>query len=62
LAELYDTIICDLYLGRPIPDTFNDHDMDELRYIQNYILILIYGGELARVESTPIASAIISKM
>jgi hypothetical protein len=26
MADLYDTVVCDLYLGRALPSSFNDHD------------------------------------
>jgi hypothetical protein len=42
LAELYDVIICDLNLGRSLPVEFTERDYAELKYIQNYLYMLLY--------------------
>lgn len=62
LIELFDVVVCDLNLGRAMPPQFTERDFLEMKYIQNYMFVLLYAGELARVESTPLASAIITKM
>jgi hypothetical protein len=33
-----------------------------MKYVQNYMFVLLYAGELAKVSSTPLAAAIIDKM
>jgi hypothetical protein len=33
-----------------------------MKYIQNYMFVLLYAENLARVVSTPIAAAVIDKM
>ena len=62
IVELYDVVVCDLNLGRPMPAQFTDRDFGEMKYIQNYMFVLLYAEELARVASTPIAASIIDKM
>lgn len=62
LVELYDTVVCDLNLGRAMPAQFTEKDFLELKYVQNYMFVLLYAEHLAKVTSTPIASAIIDKM
>jgi hypothetical protein len=42
LVELYDTVACDLNLGRAMPANFTEKDFNELRYIQNYLFIMLY--------------------
>ncbi len=62
MAELYDVVICDLNLGRKMPPSFTEQQFLEMKFIQNYLFVLIYSGQLARIYSTPIASAVIDKM
>lgn len=33
-----------------------------MKYVQSYMFVLLYAGELAKVHSTPLAAAIIDKM
>jgi hypothetical protein len=42
LIKLYDTVACDLNLGRAMPANFTEKDFNELRYIQNYLFIMLY--------------------
>lgn len=52
----------DLNLGRKLPADFTDQDFLQLKYVQNYFLILIYGEQLARVVSTPVATLLLHNM
>lgn len=62
LAELFDVVTCDMYLGRPLPAQFSDYDYAQLKFIQNYLFTLVYGGEPAKVFSTNLVSAILNNM
>ena len=62
LAELFDVVICDLNLGRPMAAEFTDYDFKQLRYIENYLFSLTYGGPFAPIFATSIISAILSNM
>ena len=42
MTELYDTVDCDYNLGRPMPHDFTDKEFRQLKYIQNYLFVLIY--------------------
>lgn len=45
-----------------MPAQFTEKDLLEMKYVQNYMFVLLYAGELTRVVSTPIAASIIDKM
>ena len=62
LAELFDVVICDLYLGRPMPANFTQYDFEQLKFIQNYLFSLTYGGKLTSIFSTPMLQGILGNM
>lgn len=62
LADLFDVIICDLNLGRPMPASFSDSDLQQLRYIQNYLFVFLYEGFLAPIYSTDVVEGILKNM
>ena len=43
LSDLYDVVISDKYLNRPMPDSFSDYDFDQLKFVQDYYFALTYG-------------------
>ena len=62
LTELFDVVICDYHLGRPMPESFTTYDFEQLKYIQQYLFTLTYGGNVAPIFSTPIVSGILNNM
>lgn len=62
LADLYDVIICDLNLGRELPASFTDYDLKQLRYIQNFLFIILYEGSLAPIFATDVVQGILQNM
>lgn len=62
LIELYDVVAADRNLGRKLPTEFTEEEFKQLKFVQNYFLILVYAGELAKVVSTPIAKTVIENM
>ena len=45
-----------------MPAQFDNYDLNQLKYIQNYLFDLIYSGHLAPIFSTDVSSAIIHNM
>jgi hypothetical protein len=62
MIELYDTVTCDQNLGRPLPSGFTEQEYQRLKYIENYLLVLLYDGKLAKTFSAPILKAVIEAM
>ena len=54
--------MCDQNLGRQLPAAFTNKEFLELKFIQNYLFIMLYAENLAKIYSTPIAKSIIDKM
>jgi hypothetical protein len=42
LAELYDTLVADNYLGRPLPTNLTNDDYERLSFIQRYLFTIVY--------------------
>lgn len=42
LAELFDTLTADDFLGRPLPSQLTNDDYEKLSFIQRYLFTLIY--------------------
>ena len=53
ISDLYETVIADLNLGRKMPDSFNEVDLKNLRYMNEFYNTLLYDGNFARVLTTP---------
>ena len=62
LAELFDVVTCDYYLGRAMPSNFTQYDYAQLKFIQNYLFSLTYGGKLQNIFSTPMMEGILGNM
>lgn len=52
MADLYDTLLSDLTLGRELPKQFDEYDMKSLKFISDYYNILLNGGNYAKTFST----------
>jgi len=53
MCDLYETLYSDLYLGRPLPTSYNEGDNKNLKYIYEYYNALLFDGNFAKVLSTP---------
>jgi hypothetical protein len=53
MSDLYETLLADRYLGRPLPAEYNDNDEQNLKYMFEYYNTLIQDGNFARVLATP---------
>lgn len=62
LAELFDIVTCDMFLGRSLPSNFNDYDYNQLTFIHDYLFAVLYGGQSGKVFSTPFMSAVLGNM
>ncbi len=52
MADLYDTLLSDLTLGKELPKQFDEYDMKSLKYISDYYNILLNDGTYARTFGT----------
>lgn len=59
MAELYDVIACDRYLGRKLPDNFTQEDYNNLRHLAHYIMLTAYADTVSKALSTPFFQKII---
>ena len=62
MLELYDVVTSDQNLGRPMPSNFTDAEYKQLKYIYNYLFVLLYADHLAAIYSTPIVKPILENM
>jgi hypothetical protein len=60
--DLYDTLVSDKYLGRPMPQKFIDEDFHKLEFISRYIFGLLYEGEPARIFNAPFLNSMLNNM
>jgi hypothetical protein len=44
MSDLYDNIMSSIYLGRDLPNGFNDYDLKSLRFISDYYKLMIETG------------------
>lgn len=49
LSSLFDTLIVDKYLGRPLPNGLSAGDLDNLQHLHNYFNNIKYSGTVSKV-------------
>jgi hypothetical protein len=52
MADLYDTIMSDITLGKELPQQFSPSDLRDLKYISDYYNVLLNGGSYGKTFST----------
>ena len=52
MADLYDTIVSDMTLGKQLPKDFDEYDMKSLKFVSDYYNILLNDGSYAQTFST----------
>lgn len=62
MADLYDTLISDLTLGKELPKQFDEYDMKSLKFISDYYNILLNDGSYAQTFATLTLSLLRTKM
>jgi hypothetical protein len=62
MADLYDTILSDLTLGKDLPKDFDEYDMKSLKFISDYYNILLNDGSYAKTFATLTLSLLRSKL
>jgi hypothetical protein len=62
LADVFDTLYCDNYLGRPLPQKLTDHDYEKLNFISRYLATLFWEAGLSNIYISPFVSHMISNM
>lgn len=60
LGSLFDTLIVDKFMGRPLPSGFSASDLDNLQHIHNWINNLKYSGVASKVANTGKFSKVLS--
>lgn len=53
LNRLFDTIVCDKFLNRALPDSFTDANYINIRHLHYYANLIKYGGDFANAVNTP---------
>ena len=59
---MFDVIICDMFLGRKLPETFTNSDFKQINFIQAYLYALIYSDILGQVFATPLMNHVLMNM
>lgn len=59
LSKLYDTLICDKYLGKALPEGLSSLDLENLRHLHDYLYLMIHSGTYTRIISTPLFTKIL---
>lgn len=54
MGDLYDTIVCDITLGKDIPEAFDASDFRILKYISDYYNTLLYSSTYGSTHATQI--------
>jgi hypothetical protein len=49
-------------LGRKLPSSFTEKEFLELKYIQNYLFALVYGGDVSRILAAPVLNSVLDTM
>lgn len=62
MADLYDTLVSDITLGREIPKQFDEYDMKSLKFISDYYNILLNDGSYAQTFATLTLSLLRGRM
>ena len=60
MTLLYDTLVADQHLGRVFPAGFDQKDLDNLRHLTHWLMIIVYSGQFSAALSTPLFMKIIS--
>ena len=53
VSRLFDTIVCDKYLNRPLPDAFTDANYLNLRHLHYVSNQIRYGADFGNAVNTP---------
>lgn len=54
MTLLYDTLVADQFLGRAFPAGFDQMDLDNLRHLTHWLMIIVYSGQFSAALSTPL--------
>jgi hypothetical protein len=52
LNSLFDTLVVDRYMGRPLPPNFSEDDYKNLEHLHNWFFTLKYSGDVAKLVNT----------
>lgn len=59
MSKLYDTLLCDKYLGKGLPPGMSEPDYLNLQHLHYYLYMLIHSGTYTRIISTPLFERIL---
>ena len=59
LFGLYDTLLVDKYLARPLPDEFTDEDYENLRHLSYWYSYFRLSFNLSKAFSSPVLERVI---
>lgn len=58
LSRLYDTLLCDKYLGKGLP--LSEEELNNLRHLHYYLYMMIHSGLYSKIISTPLFTKILA--
>lgn len=58
MTLLYDTLVADQFLGRSFPPNFDLFDLNNMRHLTHWLMVLVYSGKLSATLSTPLFTKI----
>ena len=61
LSSLFDTLVVDKYLGRPLPTGLNEDDFQNLQHLHNWLNNMKYSGTVSRVINSKKYSKVLSE-
>ena len=61
LSSLFDTLIVDKFMGRPLPTGYTQDDLDNLNHIFNWFNNVKYSGNVSKVINSRKFEKIISE-
>lgn len=62
LVALYDTLACDNYVGRKMPDQFTDRDYQTLMFIHRYMFALLFEDIPSQIFNAPYVNTMLGNM
>lgn len=60
ISSLFDTLIVDKFMGRPLPEGFSSSDLDNLQHLHNWLNNVQFSGNLSKLLNTGKFSKVLS--
>lgn len=53
VSRVFDTVVCDKFLNRALPDSFPDSSYENMRHLHYYMNLIKYKADFANAVNTP---------